>query len=165
MISRGFTLIELLAVVLIMGVLTAIAVPQYRSSIERSRIAEAMQMLPAIFDSRERLMEEQQVINDKAQITFPRLDMDMKGRVATPEEVPAGDTVGHYWITDSFKYRLFDQEQGGATENKISAELKRGKFAGAVLYFDGNRISCCKKTSAEATTCDILNVPELRHGC
>ncbi len=166
MTSRGFTLIELLAVVLIMGILTAIAVPQYRSSMERSRIAEALQMLPAIFDSRERLIEEQQGAVDKKRIIFSRLDMDMKGRVATGAEVSQpGDPVGWYWLTDTFKYRLFDPQLGHAQEIQISAELLRGKFKGAVLYFDGNEVTCCRSASAEEKTCNILNVPELTSGC
>ena len=63
--KKGFTLIELLAVVLIMGILTAVAVPQYKKSLERSRMTEAVQMLPAIFDARERLfVEHGTTIND-----------------------------------------------------------------------------------------------------
>ena len=63
--EKAFTLIELLVVVLIIGILSAIALPQYQKAVIKSRYASLKALVRAIADAEERYyLENNEYTND-----------------------------------------------------------------------------------------------------
>ena len=69
----GFTLVELLVVVLIIGILAAVAVPQYQKAVMRTRLNNLKPLVNSIAQAQNRYMME----NGKYAESFEELDIQM----------------------------------------------------------------------------------------
>ena len=75
MSKKAFTLIELLVVVLIIGILAAVALPQYQKAVMRTRYATLKNLTRSIADAEEIYY----LANDKYSVDFEELDVSMPG--------------------------------------------------------------------------------------
>ena len=94
---KGFTLIELLVVVMIIGILSSIALPQYEMVVEKSRATEAVINAKAIRDAIQRHMQEFPEDEEVGVSSFDQIaDVQLKG----------GTVSGDTFTTRDFEYKL-----------------------------------------------------------
>ena len=151
--NKGFTLIELLVVVLIIGILAAMAMPQYFKAMERSRMTEAVTLLANIAQAQQRKYMQ---INAYAK-NYSGLDV-----------APKGATAGNYCTKGTLAADgkcgkgngfLVSLEQTNTTLNKGNAVAKRvgpGELQykyNLVRYYNGEGTQCNAENKNGAELC------------
>ena len=77
--KAGFTLIELLVVVLIIGILSAVALPQYNKAVEKSRATQAITLLKTVYQ----FAQNYYLQNGRWPQKFENLDMEVPWEKST----------------------------------------------------------------------------------
>lgn len=141
--NKGFTLIELLVVVLIIGILSAVALPQYQAAVERSRASEAMVLGKAIVESMNRR------INERAEgvsgLTWGKTQLDAK--------MGNGTWSGTIFATNDFVYDM--------SSNTKLIIRRRDQKSGEVRYIlemhnEGSATPDAKKCSGSEEMCPLF---------
>ena len=85
--NRAFTLIELLVVVLIIGILAAVAVPQYQKAVEKSRITQALTFLNAVYKSHQLCVLQHGANSEDCYLStstgLANMDIELPGEIET----------------------------------------------------------------------------------
>lgn len=89
--KKGFTLAEMLVVVLVIGVLAAIAIPSYTKSVKKSRVSDALNNLEIVSTKQQDFL----LNNEKYASTFKELNVPIAGFNANESTA----TVGNFTYT------------------------------------------------------------------
>lgn len=139
--KQGFTLIELLVVVLIIGVLSAIALPQYSTAIEKSRSAEALTTIGAIRQAVERYYYSH---NDSWPSSWSDLDIDVPMVGSTAK----GKYFSYYFSGSGTTASIVAKRDGLSAAETFALKT--------VLTDSGSTITamrCCTTNTDNSSTC------------
>ena len=116
--KKGFTLIEMLVVVLIIGILAGIALPQYNKAVEKARLSEGLLYVKTIEDTIQRYILSNGYPSELVRLPDLPFDIELSG--------VESDEYGY--ITKNF------QIGGWLNSNAYTIEIDRTNNDGAVIY-------------------------------
>ena len=148
----GFTLIELLVVVLIIGILAAMALPQYFKAVERSRMAEAVTLMDSITQAqRRKFLQTNRYAED-----FRGLDVAPKGatgnRYFTKGDPQTGAGGNGFNITIRGTHFDFSQVQAMRVINGSWGNPLQYQY-GLIRYYPSDNVSCYGNNQAGQELC------------
>ena len=142
--KKGFTLLELLVVVLIIGILAAIALPQYRLAVDKTRYASLMNITKGLFEANERFY----LLNDRYSTDFGELDVDIQAK-----EI---DNNSHTAYFDWGSCVLYYQREVRCTNNKNLNNQFVMPYSNGDIPSWNNKIICIALTTEKNSRYDKI---------
>ena len=160
--NKGFTLIELLVVVLILGILAAMAMPQYFKAVERSRMSEAVSLMGNIAQAQQRKYLQ---INKYA-TKYTGLDVSPKGATdSTYHTKGSGGNGFAITLATGTGNDAYDKGNVVATREPQTGGTLQYKYVLSRYYANSGTSCRGTDTNGQALCADFCGIDEYSKEC